>query len=216
MTVQSPIPDYAAARQAMVDGQLRPQGVNDPAVIEAMSLVPREQFVPEDVRPLAYSDRAVPLGGGRMLGSPEGLGLLLTAIGPRQGERGLVVGAGTGYAAAVLAQMGIEVVSLESSSELAGVARQSGLTVVEGKLEEGHEAGAPYDFILIDGAVAFVPDALVEQLVDGGRIGFAKVDRGITRLMFGRKAADSLGVHSLADVGVPALPGFTRPRAFTF
>ena len=216
MTVQSPIPDYSAARQAMVDGQLRPQGVNDPAVIEAMSLVPREQFVPEDVRPLAYSDRAVPLGGGRMLGPPEALGLLLTAIGPRRGERGLVVGAGTGYAAAVVAQMGIDVIALESSGELAAVGRRAGITVVEGALEAGHDKGAPYDFVLIDGAVAFVPDAIVEQLADGGRIGFARVDRGITRLMFGRKAAGSLGFHSLADVGVPALPGFTRPRAFTF
>ena len=198
MTVQSPIPDYSAARQAMVDGQLRPQGVNDPAVIAAMSSVPRERFVPEAVRPLAYLDRSLPLGDGRTLSPPEALGLLLTAVGPRQGERALVIGTGTGYAAAVLAELGVTV------------------TAVEVNLEAGDPAGAPYDFILIDGAVAYMPDALVDQLADGGRIGFAQIDRGVSRLMFGRKAAGSLGVHSLADVGVPALPGFTRPRAFTF
>ncbi|MFL6763216.1 MAG: protein-L-isoaspartate O-methyltransferase family protein, partial [Sphingomicrobium sp.] len=79
MTVHAPVPDYAAARQAMVDSQLRPQGVNDPAVIAAMSLVPRELFVPESERPLAYADRAIPLGEGRAMPAPEVPGLLLTA-----------------------------------------------------------------------------------------------------------------------------------------
>jgi len=116
MTVHAPVPDYAAARRAMVDSQLRPQGVNDPSVIAAMSLVPREKFVPDDQRALAYADRAVPVGEGRALPAPVVTGLLLTALVPMPGETALVVGAATGYAVAVLAVMGIEAVGVESSS----------------------------------------------------------------------------------------------------
>src|SRR5688572_32018141 len=107
MTVHAPVPDYVAARQAMVDSQLRPQGVNDPAVIEAMSLVPREQFLPDEQKPLAYIDRALPIGEGRALPAPAVTGLLLTALAPVRGERALVIGSGTGYSAAVLTEMGI-------------------------------------------------------------------------------------------------------------
>ena len=216
MTVQLPIPDYAAARQAMVDGQLRPQGVNDPAVIAAMSSVPRERFVPEAQRPMAYADRALPIAPGRQMPAPEALGMLLTALGPRPGERALVVGSGSGYAAAVLAELGVEVTAIESHAELAAAGRANGIDVVEGPLEAGCEQAAPYDLVLIDGAVEFVPDAISGQLRDGGRIGFGQVDRGITRLMMGRKAAGGLGLHSISDAGMPVLPGFERPPAFTF
>lgn len=216
MTVHTPVPDYAAARQAMVDSQLRPQGVNDPAVIAAMSAVPREQFVPEGERLLAYVDRSIPIGDGRAIPAPAVLGLLLTAMIPDRGQAALVVGAGTGYSAAVLQEIGLDTVALESSPVLAGLARAQGVDVVEGPLAEGHAAGAPYDLILIDGAVEFIPDALVDQLKDGGRIGTALVERGVSRLIVGRKAGGGFGYHSLTDAGTPALPGFERPRAFTF
>ena len=217
MTAQTPIPDYDAARLAMVDGQLRPQGVNDRLVLNAMAAVPREQFVPEDLRPLAYVDRSLPIGDGRMLAPATVLGLLLTQMLPEKGERALVVGAGTGYSAAVLQAIGIEVIALESSAALAAAARELGVKVVEGPLEAGHKAGAPYDLILIDGAVETLPDALVAQLGDGGRLGAALVDRGITRLIIGRKApGGGFGQQSIADAAVAALPGFARPRAFTF
>ena len=91
----------------MVDSQLRPQGVNDPSVIAAMSLIPREKFVPDDQRALAYADRAIPLGEGRALPAAVVTGLLLTALAPLPGQTALVVGAATGYAVAVLAQMGM-------------------------------------------------------------------------------------------------------------
>ena len=216
MTIQSPIPDYAAARQAMVDSQLRPQGVNDPAVLAAISAVPRERFVPEHSRPLAYIDRAVAIGGGRMLSEPSVLGLLLTEMAPVRGERALVVGAGTGYSAAVLGKMGLDVVAVESSPELAVQARDNGVEIVEAPLEAGHKARAPYDLILIDGAVEYIPEPLIRQLADGGRLGAALIDRGVTRLIVGRKAGGGFGYHSIADAGVAVLPGFTRPRAFTF
>jgi protein-L-isoaspartate(D-aspartate) O-methyltransferase len=216
MTVHAPVPDYVAARQAMVDSQLRPQGVNDPAVIEAMSLVPREQFVPDEQKPLAYIDRALPIGDGRALPAPAVTGLLLTALAPIRGERALVIGAGTGYSAAVLTEMGIATEAVESSSSLAAVARQNGVEVVEGALESGHPTGGAYDMVLIDGAVEVIPDAIVEQLTDGGRLGGAIVDKGITRLIVGRKAGTGFGYLTVADAATPALPGFQRPHAFSF
>ena len=216
MTVQRPIPDFAAAREAMVESQLRPEGVTDPAVLDAMRRVPRENFVPGDSRPLAYADRAVAIGEARYLSAPAVLGRLLTQMMPERGQRALVVGAGTGYSAAVLGAIGLDVVALESNGELAAAARGQGIKIVEGPLEPGHADAAPYDQILIDGAVEHIPDALVAQLADGGRLGAALIDRGITRLTVGRKAGDAFGTLSVGDAGVPALPGFQRPRAFTF
>jgi protein-L-isoaspartate(D-aspartate) O-methyltransferase len=216
MTVQSPIPDFAAARAAMVECQLRPQGVTDVAVLDAMGTVERERFLPAHTRPLAYVDRAVAIGDGRFLPAPSVLGQLLTQMMPERGQKALVVGAGTGYAAAVLAVMGLDVVALESSAELATMARANGLKVVEGPLEGGYRKAAPYDHILIDGAVEYVPEELIEQLGEGGRLGAGLVDRGVTRLIVGRKSGIAFGYLSVADAGVPALPGFSRPRAFTF
>lgn len=216
MTVQTPIPDFRAARVAMVDSQLRPQGVSDPAVVQAMSVVERERFVPEDVRPLAYIDRGVPLGGGRFLSPPTMLGQLLTELAPRPGQRALIVGAGTGYSAALLAEMGLEVVAVESDPGLVSTARELGLNVVEGPLTEGSAKGAPYDLILIDGAVEFIPDAIVAQLADGGRFGTALVSGPVARLVIGRKAGGAFGYYSIGDSGAPALPGFNRPKSFTF
>src|SRR5205823_1679475 len=153
MTVHAPIPDFTAARAAMVDSQLRPQGVTDPAVLGAMGSVPREQFLPDASRPLAYVDRAVAIGPGRFLAAPAVLGQLLMEMIPLPTQRALVVGAGTGYSAAVLRAIGVDVVALESAPELGGKARELGIEVIEGPLEAGCRKGAPYELILIDGAV---------------------------------------------------------------
>lgn len=216
MTVQTPIPDFAAARAAMVENQLRPEGVVYPAVVEAMGAVPREQFVPEQSRSLAYIDRALALGHGRFIPAPAAIGQLLTQMAPEPGQSALVVGAGTGYSAAVLAAMGLKVTSVEAVPELAAAARKLGATVVEGALETGDPKGGSYDQILIDGAVESIPDAIIAQLADGGRLGAALIDRGITRLVVGRKAGGAFGYLSIGDAGVPALPGFSRPKEFTF
>jgi protein-L-isoaspartate(D-aspartate) O-methyltransferase len=216
MNAHSPIPAFAAARAAMVESQLRPQGVTDPAVLDAMGTVRRENFLPAKTRPLAYVDRAVSIGGGRFLPAPAVLGSLLMQMMPVRGQRALVVGAATGYSAAVLQAIGLIVTALESSTELAATARENGVDVVEGPLEAGWAESAPYDQILIDGAVEYLPDAIVEQLAQGGRLGTALVDRGITRLIVGRKAGGAFGYLSLSDAGVPVLPGFLRPKTFTF
>src|SRR5687768_4759294 len=216
MTVQLPVPDFPAARRSMIDSQLRPVGVTDAAVLEAMNAVPREQFVPEEVRPLAYADRSLAIGDGRFLAAPAVLAKLLTQMAPQKGQRALVVGAGTGYSAAVLSAIGCDAIALETSAELAARVRELGIEVVEGKLQAGHEARAPYDLILIDGAVEYLPEAIIDQLADGGRLGTALVDRGVTRLIVGQKVAGAFGYLSIADAGVAPLPGFSRPRAFTF
>ena len=216
MTAQAPTPDYRAARLAMIENQLRPQGVVDARVVDAMTHVERERFLPEHTRALAYADRAVALGGGRFLPAPAVLGQLLTQMMPEPGQRALVVGAGTGYSAAVLAHIGLEVVALEESAELIAHGRELGIAFVEGQLVAGNRKGAPYNLILIDGAVEVIPDAIVKQLADGGRLGTALGDRGITRLIVGRKAGEAFGYLSIGDAGVPSLPGFSRPKAFTF
>lgn len=216
MTIHAPVPDYAAARRTMIESQLRPQGVTDLGVLEAMNRVERELFLPPEVRPLAYSDRAVPLGGGRFMPPCPATAQLLTQMAPAAGERALVVGAGTGYSAAVLRDMGLDVVALESSAELAQAGAALGIPLVQGDLEQGHAAGAPYDIILIDGAVEEIPEAIIAQLGDGGRLGGALVDRGVTRLIVGRKAGGAFGYLSISDAGVPQLPGFRRHRTFTF
>lgn len=216
MTIHAPVPDFAAARRAMVESQLRPQGVTDSGVLDAMGEVPREQFVPADVRPMAYVDRALALGGGRFLAPCAVLGQLLTQMAPYAGERALVVGAGTGYSAAVLRHIGLEVTALESSAELAAAGKAQGIDFVHGDLEQGHPEGAPYDLILIDGAVACLPDAITDQLAPGGRLGAGLIERGVTRLIVGRKTGRAFGYLSIADAPAPRLPGFQRPSTFTF
>ena len=200
----------------MVESQLRPQGVTDPRVLDAMASVQRENFLPDRTRPLAYVDRSVAIGDGRFLPSPAVLGRLLTEMMLEPGQHVLVVGAGTGYSSAVLNHVGLNVVALGSSAELADRARDLGIDVIEGPLAAGWKKLAPYDRILIDGAVATIPDTIVDQLADGGRLGTALVDRGITRLTVGRKAGGAFGCLSLGDAGTPALPGFSKPEAFTF
>ncbi len=208
--------DFSLARRTMVDNQLRPQGVTDRGVLAAMGKLERERFVPEASRAFAYFDRAVRVGEGRSLMPPAALGRLLTEAEPRPGERALVVGSGTGYSAAVLQDVGLDVVALESSAALAGEAKASGVETIVGSLQDGWSKGAPYNLILLEGAVEELPAALAKQLAPGGRIVGAIVDRGVARLSVGTSAGGSIGWRTLADSDVETLPGFERPRAFTF
>jgi protein-L-isoaspartate(D-aspartate) O-methyltransferase len=185
-------------------------------VLDAMRRLQREKFLPAQTRPVAYVDRAIAIGDGRFLSAPAVLGQLLTQMMPQKGQRALVLGAGSGYSAAVLEAIGLEVTAVESSPELAAAARDLQINVVEGPLAAGWAKGAPFDQILIDGAVEHIPDSIVEQLADGGRLGTALVDRRVTRLAIGRKSGGAFGYVTVGDSGVPALPGFARPRAFTF
>lgn len=208
--------DFSLARRAMIDNQLRPEGVTDRGVLAAMASVERERFAPEADRVLAYFDRPLRIAEGRAMMPPAAIGRLLSELAPQPGERALIVGSGTGYSAALLGQIGLEVVALESDGALAAVANAAGIETVTGDLAKGWAKGAPYDLILLDGAVEDVPAALTRQLGDGGRLAGAIVDRGVTRLVIGRVSGDALGLRSIADADVELIPGFERPRAFTF
>ncbi|MEA3052148.1 MAG: protein-L-isoaspartate(D-aspartate) O-methyltransferase [Sphingomonadales bacterium] len=207
-------------RRAMIATQLRTTGTNDPRVLAAMGEVQRERFVPERRASLAYADALVPLKPGREFNSPMALGRLLTEAAPRAGERALVVAAATGYAAAVLARLVGPVLALEEDAELAEAARANlagtEARLVEGPLTAGWPADAPYDLILIDGAVETVPDALVAQLAEGGRLAAGLVENGVTRLAIGRRAGEGFGMAAFADAAAAILPGFAKPRAFKF
>jgi protein-L-isoaspartate(D-aspartate) O-methyltransferase len=212
--------NFNEMRRAMVASQLRTTGVNDPRVVAAMGAVARERFVPPERRAMAYADALVPLGHGRALSPPMALGRLLTEARLEGSERALVIGATTGYSAAVLARLVASVIALEEAAELVATAREAlagtGVEIVEGPLAAGHAAGAPYDFILIDGAVEHVPPAIVEQVADGGAIAFALAEEGVTRLCVGRAIGGAFGTTAFSDAAAAPLPGFAKPRGFIF
>lgn len=212
--------NFANMRRAMIASQLRTTGTNDPRVLAAMGEVPRERFVPAERVSLAYADALVPLKPGRDFNSPMALGRLLTEAVPRRGERVLAIGVATGYAAAVLERLVGPLVAVEEDAELAAAARANlagcEVKLVEAALPKGCKAGGPYDLILIDGAVGFVPDGLIAQLADGGRLAAGLVDDGITRLAIGRRAGEGFGMTAFADAAAAILPGFAKPRAFRF
>lgn len=212
---------FAAQRATMVASQLRTTGVDDARVIAAMARVPRERFVPQASGDLAYRDTGVPLGGGRMLNSPMATALLLNAAQLSATDRVLLIGAAGGYAAAVLAQLVAHVVAVESDPALAEAAREAlaGVTSVEvvaGPLDEGHAESAPYDVMVVDGAVPRLSDALVGQLAAGGRCVAGLVERGVTRLASGARTAHGFALVPFADAEVALLPGFAQPTGFSF
>lgn len=212
--------NFEHMRRAMVASQLRTTGINDPRVLAAMGAVPRERFVPADRIAAAYADALVPLGGGRMLNTPMSLGRLLTEAAPKPDDKALLIGAATGYAAAVLARMVASVTAVEEDESLAASAKKAlagtGVKLVQGPLTEGHKKSAPYDLILIDGAVEFVPDAIVAQLAEDGRLAAAILDNGVARISIGRRGGDGFGMAAVADAASAIFPGFAKPRAFTF
>src|SRR5436305_1663647 len=181
---------FEPMRRAMVASQLRTTGVNDPRVVEAMGEVPRERFVPQDKLALAYADALVPVAPGRALNPPMALGRLLTEARLHGHERALVIGAATGYAAAVLVLLVGQVVALEEDEALLAFACKaldgSGVELVKGPLAKGWPKGAPYDFILLDGTVEQVPQEIVDQVRDGGAIALALLQEGVSRLAVGR------------------------------
>ena len=227
------------ARKRMVDSQLRPNKVTDPRILAAMRALPREAFLPPALLPLAYADRNVPLGDGRMLLQPMTLARLVQATSPTAGDRVLVVGANTGYAAAVFAALGCVVVALEQAGPLADLAKTAlaatsptgtspagtspaatspAVTVATGLLPAGWAAGAPYDVILIDGAVPEVPAAIAAQLnrQTGRLVTIVNTGGRTSHAVQAEPAATGLSVRTLFDCLCPVIPAFARAPAFEF
>lgn len=217
--------DYERARETMVDNQLRTSAITDRRLLAAMGEVPREVFVPEARRSLAYVDVAHQLAGssGRSLSQPAPFARLvqLAEIAPE--ETVLDVGAGTGYSAAVLARLANNVVALESDPALVEAARQNvaavgadNVSVIEGALDAGAAEQGPYDVILIEGAVAEVPAPLLRQLKQGGRL-VALVRRGPAAVanVFVR-TGDDFAPRTEFNTSLPPLTIEARPDAFIF
>ena len=206
--------NFSSMRAAMVESQLRTSDVDDPRVIAVMARVPREDFVPAERRAMAYVDRSIPLSSGRALNPPLATGRLLKEAQVEEGDRVLLIGAATGYSAALLAALGAQVTAVEAEDgpQLLG----NGATVVRGPLHAGAPEGAPYDVLFIDGAVEEVPATLVGQLADGARVVTGLVERGVTRLCSGRVVSGILGLVSLTDLEMVILPGFAAPERFVF
>jgi protein-L-isoaspartate(D-aspartate) O-methyltransferase len=213
--------NLATMRRFMVSNQLRPNKVADPAVLAAMETIARDRFVPADMGAVCYRDTTVRLGGGRVLNPPIATGRLLDRARIVRGERALLVGAGTGYVAALLAHIGATVIALEEDAALAAAAREAlagegTVTVVEGPLAAGWAQGGPYDLIYVDGGVEEIPAALVDQLAPAGRLVGGLVEKSVTHLIEARRGAAGLGLARFADVEIAALPGFAKAPAFAF
>lgn len=216
--------NYAAARHNMVEGQIRTNRVTNPSVIDALEKVPREAFVPKQLRGIAYLDDDIDLGGGRYMMEPVVFARLLQAADIQPHEVVLDVGCASGYTAAVLARLASTVVALESDPELAGrasavLAEQSvdNVAVVTGRLTDGDAAHGPYDVIIVEGAVAEIPAQLIRQLAEGGRL-FAVVagESGVGRATLMARIGGAVSSRILFDAAARVLPGFEAAPAFVF
>jgi len=215
--------DFAAAREAMVDGQVRPSDVTAYPIIAAMLAVPREDFVPATLRPVAYLGEHVPLAPGRVVLDPRVFAKLLDAlhVGPR--DLVLDVGCGPGYSSAVLARLAEAVIAVEEDADRAADAEAAlaahgadNVLVHRGPLAEGCATHGPYDAIMIQGAIEALPAAFVTQLKTGGRVAAVFMDGSHGQARLGTRTETGIAWRWSFDASAPVLPGFTRAKAFEF
>lgn len=220
--------DFAAARINMVESQVRPNGITDRRIIAAMEQVPREDFVPERWRNVAYMDEDIPLEPSR-LGAPSRALIEAMAFAKlvqhaliRPDDRVLLVGAGTGYGAAVLSRIAAQTVALESDPELAVIARKrlaglENVLLVEGGLAAGHAGGGPYDVILLEGRAGAIPDSLLAQLAEGGRLVAVVGEADLAKAKVYTRSGNIYAERDVFDASVTALPGLEKKApAFMF
>ena len=208
----------------MIESQLRPNKVTDARVLDAFASIRRELFVPEHLKPVAYIDEDLPIGANRHLTEPTVAARLLQAATVKFNDAVLIVGAGTGYEAALVAKLARTVVALEADPDLARRARAAlvehsiaSVSVVEGPLAQGCRARAPYDVIFFSGAVAEVPPDIALQLCEGGRLLAAiRPANAVGRATLITRTGGVLARRVLFDAATPLLPGFAKKPGFVF
>lgn len=213
----------AIARRAMVDNQLRTNDVTEAALVLALRETPREPHLPAELQAAAYIDRALPLGGDRALNPPLTTARLIAEAQVQPGQSVLLIGAATGYAAALLARLGATVVAVEEDAGLMSRAQQTltdvaAVRLVQAPLTAGAPGDAPFDVLIVDGAVAALPQALLAQLRPGARIACGIAGDAVTRLARAVALTDGQPVRPLAfaDLECVILPGFAAPPRFSF
>ena len=215
---------YDATRVNMIERQLQPNKITDERVINAFAGIRRELFVPERLRAIAYNDADLPLGNGRYLMAPMVVARLLQAAEIARGDNALVVGAGTGYEAALLALLCRGAVALETDADLARLGREAlvehriaTVQFIETIQPPAGRARPVYDVILFAGAVAEMPPDIAAQLAEGGRmVGVVKSDDGPGRATLITRAGGVLAARVMFDAATPLLPGYARKSAFVF
>jgi protein-L-isoaspartate(D-aspartate) O-methyltransferase len=213
--------DFAAARRNMVDGQIRTADVTDLRLLWAFQETPRERFVPAQTVALAYVDFDLPVASGRSLIKPRVLAKMLQVAGVAATDRVLDVGCATGYGAAVLARVAAQVTALEENADLARSARaalagSTNVEVVSGPLAAGWTAAAPYDVIVVEGATEVVPETLMRQLAEGGRLVCILGGDQAAKAMLYLRTGDEIGDRTVFDAAARVLPGFAKAPAFAF
>lgn len=221
--------EFNVARQHMVDNQLRTNDVTDLRILDAMGRVPRELFVPKGRRAIAYIDEDLELREAadgqpaRYLMKPHVFARLVQLAAIRPDDVVLVVGCAMGYSAAVLSRIAGSVVAVEPDAELAAKAGEllveqgiDNVAVVTGELTAGLPSEGPYDAIILDGAVEELPDALVGQLKEGGRLVCVRGQGNAAEALLVTRSADAIGERTAFNAAAHLLPGFSRPREFVF
>ena len=217
--------DFSQARQTMVDCQIRPTKVTDEAIIDAFATVPREAFVGRNQRAIAYVDEDLPLPGGRCMMEAMVLARLIQALAVGKDDNVLVVGAATGYGAAIMARLAGSVIAVETRTQMVEKAQETLVSIgtdnavaIKGRLTEGFANEGPYDAILIEGAVETMPERILEQLGNGGRLVavWRPEDAPVGVASIWTKAGNEFVRKPLFDAQVPVLDEFRCKRDFVF
>jgi protein-L-isoaspartate(D-aspartate) O-methyltransferase len=212
--------DFSSLRTAMVANQLRTNAITDRALLNALDSVAREDFTPEDRKSLAYIDVAIPLGHGRAMPAPLSTARLIQEARISAGQKVLLIGSGSAYAAALLDAMGAMTVMVEPDDVVAGEARSAlsatKVEVVVSDWADGAAAQAPFDVLIIDGAVEYVPTALLEQLAEGAVVVAGIAEGGVTRVAMAQVKKGRAAFANVLDLEFPVLPGFSRAKGFSF
>ena len=216
--------DYRAARQIMVDSQIRPNDVANPHLVSALLSVPREKFVPKPRRSVAYSELEIETSEGRALWIPRDFAKLLKAVGPKPSDIALIIGAGAGYETAVFAQLVETAIGLEvdeglaaASSERLAAQGNDRAVIVEGALEAGLEGQGPFDIIFVNGMVQTVPTSWTEQLSELGRLGVVvEAGRGLGEARVYTRSNDVVSYRKAFEASPPRFAQFNSKPEFTF